>query len=39
MVALMADQVQSLRAKGVNAVILSSEVREGRVGTGLLVQM
>ena len=36
MVALMADQVQSLRAKGVNAVILSSEFR---VGTGLLVQM
>ena len=32
----MADQVQNLRAKGVNAIILSSEGRDGRVGTGLL---
>ena len=31
LVALMVDQVQSLRAKGVNAVIISSGGREGRV--------
>ena len=31
----MADQVQSFRAKGVDAII-SSEGREGRIGTGLL---
>ena len=36
LVALMADQVQSLRTKGVNAVIFSSEGRKDRVGTGLL---
>ena len=33
---LMADQVQSLREKGVDALIFSSEGREDRVGTGLL---
>ena len=33
----MADQVQSLRAKGVSAVILSSEGREDRVGTWFLL--
>ena len=34
LVALMADQIRSLRAKCDSAVILSSESREGRVGTG-----
>ena len=36
LIALMVDQVQSLRAKGVNAVIVSSGGREGRVPTELL---
>ena len=36
LVALMVDQVQSLRAKGVVAAIVSSGGREGRVAGGLL---
>ena len=36
LVALMVDQVQSLRAKGVEAAIVSSGGREGRVGGDLL---
>ena len=36
LVALMVDQVQSLRAKGVEAAIVSSGGREGRVAGDLL---
>ena len=36
LVALMVDQVQSLRARNVNAVIVSSGGREGRVAGNLL---
>ena len=36
LVALMVDQVQSLREKGVGAVIISSGGREGRVAKALL---
>ena len=36
LVALMVDQVQSLRAKGVNAAIVSSGGKEGKVAGDLL---